>query len=356
MRRSGAGVVRRFAATPIRLLFTVLAVAGLAACGHAPVRPQAHAPQATPRGPVASGWREPGATSRAVDPCAPTRIHRDSDYTPGGLYAPGVSDSGPSAAIDVSAVREPAPRREPRARTGNRSPYTVLGKVYRVLDSPAGYHERGIASWYGTKFNGRATSSGELYDICSFTAAHKTLPLPSFVRVTNLDNGRSLVVRVNDRGPFHDGRIMDLSYAAAVRLGVDRSGTAHVELTAIDVDGGDAAPPRPSVPAPDPAMALPVDAAFPSDPAAPGAPGAPALRPNGAVIIQVASFGDEVNARRLVQRLGDAGFQGAALEPGEASGLTVWRVRMGPLDPAQVDDVLARLRDFNLPDARVLRR
>ena len=342
----------------MRWLAAGLALALLAACGHAPVRPRAHAPLSSPRGPLASGGREQHAAARWIDPCAPTRIHRDSDYTPGGLYAPGVPDSGPTAAIDVSALREPVPRPEPRARTGNRSPYTVLGKVYRVLDSPAGYHERGLASWYGTKFNGRATSSGELYDICSFTAAHKTLPLPSYVRVTNLDNGRSLVVRVNDRGPFHDGRVMDLSYAAAVRLGVDRTGTAHVELEAIDVDnaGSPRQPTRPVPPAPPASPAqqeLPVGAAMPVDP--PLTSEAPPLG-DGGVLIQVASFGDETNARRLAQRLGAAGFASVGLEPGESAGLTIWRVRIGPIDPDQSEEVLARLRDFNLPDARVLRR
>lgn len=340
--------MRRASGSALRWLFAALACVLLAACGHAPVRRQAHAPQPLPRGLAASGSRTAAASSRGVDPCAPTRIHRDSDYTPGGLYAPGVSDSGPSAPIDVSALREPVPGREPRARTGNRSPYTVLDKVYRVLDSPAGYHARGIASWYGTKFNGRATSSGELYDICRFTAAHKTLPLPSFVRVTNLDNGRSLIVRVNDRGPFHDGRVMDLSYAAAVRLGVDRTGTAHVQLDAIEVGDGQS-PPNPTPPV---QLQLPVGAALPADPPTRQAP----PPGDGAVFIQAASFGDETNARRLVQRLGEAGFAGVGVEPGASAGLTVWRVRIGPIEPDTTEDMLARLRDFNLPDARVLRR
>jgi rare lipoprotein A len=106
----------------------------------------------------------------------------------------------------------------------------VLGKSYAVLPSPEGYDETGIASFYGNKFHGRRTSSLEVYDMYAFSAAHKTLPLPSFARVTNLANGKSVIVRVNDRGPFHDGRIIDLSYAAAVKLGVDRTGTARVEV------------------------------------------------------------------------------------------------------------------------------
>ena len=153
------------------------------------------------------------------------------NYTRGGLYAPGVADSAPTGGIpDVDLIPEPEVRDEPHSRYGNRSPYKVLGKTYRVLDSAEGYDEVGTASFYGNKFHGRRTSNLEVYDMYAFTAAHKTLPLPSFARVTNLANGRSVVVRVNDRGPFHDGRIIDLSYAAAVKLGVDRMGTARVEV------------------------------------------------------------------------------------------------------------------------------
>ncbi len=342
----------------------VLVLSLLVACGHAPVRPQAHAAQSGPRATVGDGSRAPGAgTASRIDPCAPTRIHRDSDYTPGGLYAPGVADGGPAAAIDVSALREPTPRREPRARTGNRSPYTVLGKVYRVLAAPAGYHERGLASWYGTKFNGRATSSGELYDICSFTAAHKTLPLPSYVQVTNLDNGRSLIVRVNDRGPFHDGRVMDLSYAAAVRLGVDRTGTAHVDLRAIDVDGDDPDDERPmdiagTTPAPlrgNPPRSNPPGSNTPAPLPAQSA-GALLGDPDATVMVQVASFGEQVNAQRLADRLADSGLSGLGIEPGDAGGRPVWRVRIGPLSEDAAIGLVDRLHDMNLPGARVLRR
>ena len=131
---------------------------------------------------------------------------------------------------DVDLIPEPEVKAEPRSLYGNRSPYQVLGKSYAVLDDPSIYDEVGLASYYGNKFHGRRTSNLEVYDMYAFTAAHKTLPLPSFARVTNLANGRSVVVRVNDRGPFHDGRIIDLSYAAAVKLGVDRMGTARVEV------------------------------------------------------------------------------------------------------------------------------
>jgi len=143
---------------------------------------------------------------------------------------------GPSGRnIKAGDIHDAVPKNEPLARYGNHSPYTVLGKTYMVLASSKGYHERGIASWYGSKFHGRRTSSGELYDMHLATAAHKSLPLPTYAEVTNLDNGRKVIVKINDRGPFHDGRIIDLSYAAAIRLGVDKTGTARVDVRAIDV-------------------------------------------------------------------------------------------------------------------------
>jgi rare lipoprotein A len=146
------------------------------------------------------------------------------------------SSDGPSSRnIKPGDVKDAVPRDEPLARYGNHSPYTVLGKTYTLLPSSKGYHERGIASWYGSKFHGRRTSSGELYDMHLATAAHKTLPLPSYAEVTNLDNGRKMIVKINDRGPFHEGRIIDLSYAAAIRLGVDKTGTARIDVRSIDV-------------------------------------------------------------------------------------------------------------------------
>jgi rare lipoprotein A len=146
------------------------------------------------------------------------------------------SGDGPSSRkMTADEVQDAVPRNEPLARYGNHSPYTVLGKTYTVLPSSKGYHERGIASWYGSKFHGRRTSSGEPYDMHLATAAHKSLPLPTYAEVTNLDNGRKMIVKINDRGPFHEGRIIDLSYAAAIRLGVDQTGTARIDVRAIDV-------------------------------------------------------------------------------------------------------------------------
>jgi rare lipoprotein A len=146
-------------------------------------------------------------------------------------------DRAPSGAIDVSALPEVFPEPVNRTLAGNRSPYVVLGKTYVILPTEEGYSERGVASWYGEKFHGHKTSNGEIFSMYEVSAAHKSLPIPSFLRVTNLDNNRSIVVRVNDRGPFHGERIIDLSYAAAVKLGYADRGTARVQLDAITVKG-----------------------------------------------------------------------------------------------------------------------
>jgi rare lipoprotein A len=149
----------------------------------------------------------------------------------------GEPEDGPSSMdLRPEDVADAVPRAEPPARYGNHSPYEVFGRKYHVLPSSEGYHERGIASWYGSKFHGRRTSSGEPYDMHLATAAHKSLPLPTYAEVTNLDNGRKVIVKINDRGPFKDGRIIDLSYGAALRLGMIPTGTARVEVRAIDVE------------------------------------------------------------------------------------------------------------------------
>ena len=143
-------------------------------------------------------------------------------------------DSAPPVIINAEDVADAIPHREPIKRAGNRNPYVERGQTYHLLPTVKGYQEEGIASWYGTKFHGRSTSNGEIYSLYKATAAHKTLPIPCFVRVTNLDNGKQIVVRVNDRGPFHEGRIIDLSYAAAIKLGYAQKGTARVKVEAID--------------------------------------------------------------------------------------------------------------------------
>src|SRR3989344_3691277 len=149
----------------------------------------------------------------------------------GGYY----QDDGPEARppADVMAIPDAVPKSEPKSGRGNNA-YTVEGKTYTPLTDVAGYHERGVASWYGKKFHGRRTSSGEPYDMYAMTAAHKTLPLPSYVRVRNLENGRSDLVRVHDRGPFLHDRLIDLSYAGAAKLGILGTGTGIVEVEAIN--------------------------------------------------------------------------------------------------------------------------
>lgn len=151
--------------------------------------------------------------------------------------SPVKKDAAPKskhAAAKVERSEAVIPRVEPKSKYGNPPSYVVFGKRYYVMDSAKGYVEEGIASWYGTKFHGRPTSSQEPYDMYAMTAAHKSLPLPTYARVTNKQNGRSVIVRINDRGPFHDNRIIDLSYAAATKLGIVEKGTGLVEVRAID--------------------------------------------------------------------------------------------------------------------------
>ena len=268
-------------------------------------------------------------------PYAPAQedLSKRGDYTAGGLYAPGVKDSAPAGGIpDVHLIPEPEVRAEPRSRYGNRSPYKVLGKSYRVRDSADGYQEVGIASYYGNKFHGRRTSNLEVYDMYAFTAAHKTLPLPSYARVTNLANGKSVVVRVNDRGPFHEGRVIDLSYAAAVKIGLDRAGTAKVEVVGLGAG--------------EPAGRQYAAAVQPAPPAP------PASSPQG-VMFQVASFGSRENAERARAMLDGAGIIATQLVEAQAGGRQVWRLRVGPIDPAAAAELGARLQGlgFGLPQA-----
>lgn len=146
---------------------------------------------------------------------------------------PQSKDSAPKGPLPTF-FKKIKPVYEPYSRYGNPESYTVDGHTYRIMQSPHGYKARGLASWYGTKFHSQRTSSGEDYDMYAMTAAHKTLPLPSYVRVKNLKNGREAIVKVNDRGPFHTDRVIDLSYAAATKLGILPNGTAPVEIEAVN--------------------------------------------------------------------------------------------------------------------------
>ncbi|MBX3726912.1 MAG: septal ring lytic transglycosylase RlpA family protein [Xanthomonadales bacterium] len=292
-------------------LILLLAVTLLAGC----------AGKGKPRPGSAGIAPQPGAGGVATavqgaDPCAQIYEHDEADYTAGGLYRPGQRDHAPTGRPDLDRIAEPVPRAEPLSRYGNRPVYTVLGREYRVLSDVRNYRERGLASWYGAKFHGRATSSMEPYDMCAFTAAHKTLPLPSYARVTHLGNGRSVVVRVNDRGPFHDGRIIDLSYVAALKLGVYETGTALVEVEAI---------------APDGPVLLPAPAAGPTT-----------------VWLQLGAFGERANAQALVSRLRQSGESARLVEP-DAGQPPLYRVHAGPFTAAAVEEAKARLRLLGLP-------
>ena len=296
----------------------------LAACSSVPKKMPAQqepplAAQTVPEPPSGGGN---AAESHNAKVCRQVMQHDERNYTAGGLYAPGVADAHPDGELDVSQLQQPEPRDEPKARYGNKSPYTVLKKKYFVRDSAEGYKERGIASWYGTKFHGRKTSSQEIYDMCQFSAAHKTLPIPSYVRVTRLDTGQSVVVRVNDRGPFHDGRIIDLSFAAASVLGITQTGTAKVEVQAITAGG-------PPPPAPEPA-------------------GDEAKR-----YLQVASFSSEDNADALKQRLAQAGIDDVFIQKQRLDGNPVWRVRIGPMGELEMNAIQQKLRELGLKGLRV---
>ena len=391
------------------------------------------------------GASTPPAGGPRVSPYAPAQEDPSTrgDYVAGGLYKPGVADSTPDYVPDVDAIPEPEVVALPRSRYGNGPTYKVLGRTYRVLDDTEGFVETGLASYYGQKFHGRRTSNQEVYDMYAFTAAHKSLPLPSFARVTNLDTGQSVVVRVNDRGPFHEGRVVDLSYAAAVKIGVHPRGTARVEVralapgedarhvpadtrvaavaaaTAVAAAGmqapaqASAAQPSPASPAPatdgewrfdmhqdgramtadefdawmksrrarvatgragtpDPrgpaeGAAAPVAAAStPATASGPGAPlpaaealaapgvasptavAAPAVASPGAaaaggVLLQVAAFGSRDNAERALALLRGAGIDGARLHDGAGPDRPLWRLRVGPVAPALVQELSARV-------------
>jgi rare lipoprotein A len=219
---------------------------------------------------------------------------------------------------------EPVPRAEPASRFGNPASYEVLGRRYQVSSSSAGYLELGDASWYGTKFHGRRTSSGEPYDMYALTAAHKSLPIPTFARVTNLGNGRSVVVRVNDRGPFHAGRIIDLSYAAAHLLEMLGDGTARVQVEAL--------PPYQSLDGRTPAKPT-TRAAKVAAPASESTGDAAFAGAQGSIFLQVGAFSERDNAQRMLMSL-EREMPGL-VEIYIASGAPpTYRVRVGPLGSA----------------------
>lgn len=157
----------------------------------------------------------------------------DYDKASGGGRYTILQDHAPTGDIKVDHLPDLIPKWEPKSRGGNKNPYEVWGKQYSVMDSAKGYTAEGTASWYGKKFHGHKTSNGEIYDMYTFSAAHKSLPIPTYLKVTNLDNQLTVIVRVNDRGPFHGDRLIDLSYAAAARLNYHKKGLARVRVEAI---------------------------------------------------------------------------------------------------------------------------
>jgi rare lipoprotein A len=247
-------------------------------------------------------------------------------------------DSAPSERRDLSGVPNAVPRDEPRSRYGNPASYEVFGKRYHVMASSEGYVEKGISSWYGTKFHGRRTSSGERYDMYAMTAAHKSLPLPTYVQVTNLNNGRKVIVKVNDRGPFHENRIIDLSYSAAYRLGILGKGTGFVEVRAID----------PGQPAPVTRIASSNEA--------------PVREIDESqtdkiinLYLQVGAFISRDNAERLHSRLLDAALGNTLISQVQSNGNTVYRVRLGPiLDVDIADQLVSKLAALGIHNSRVV--
>jgi rare lipoprotein A len=229
----------------------------------------------------------------------------------------------PAQPPDLTAIPDAVPRAEPRSAHGNPPFYDVFGQRYYVLASADGYLERGVASWYGPAFHGGNTSSGEPYDMYAMTAAHKTLPLPCYARITNLRNGKNVVVRINDRGPFVANRLIDLSYTAAARLDMLREGTTLVEVRALS-------------------------------PAVPDVLTRSSAQPPPALYVQAGAFADQQNAQRLLARLQAAGLERAFIALPPQSGAHLYRVRLGPVESvAQFDELAARLAALGIADARL---
>ena len=219
---------------------------------------------------------------------------------------PAVDGAPDRVAVNISAIPDAVPRHEARTRAGNPASYEVLGKRYVTLKDSKGFRQRGVASWYGTKFHGRKTANGETYDMYAMTAAHKTLPIPSYVRVTNLNNQRSVIVRVNDRGPFHQGRIIDLSYAAATKLGITRTGTGYVEIEALE--------PGQSV-----------------RKASRSARAMQTITQPGSFYLQLGAFKEKFNARQLQRKVAQVAAGQTALKTIQKAAGPVYKVLLGPL-------------------------
>ena len=284
----------------------------LAACSTPQQRPAPQQPRQV---------RIPPPKVSVIQPAEPV-APREEDPGP----APGWEKDGPPSENEIprglADLPDPVPQHEPKSAGGNMKSYEVFGKRYHVLSSAEGFRETGLASWYGKKFHGRKTSNGERYDMFKLTAAHKNLPLPTWVRVTNLANGKSVVVRVNDRGPFHAARVIDLSYAAAVKL--DTVGKiATVEIEAITP--GRELPPPPKI----------------KDESQLASTTKPTAR-----LLQIAAYSDPINAVAMREELDKLGIEGVQVRVGMLdNGDTVHRVMVGPFEERQrMDQTRARIR------------
>lgn len=241
-----------------------------------------------------------------------------------------IEPDGPGSTPISEHTPDAIPQVEPKSRYGNPKSYVVFGKRYDTMKTSRGYVERGVASWYGRKFHGRRTSSGEPYDMYAMTAAHKSLPLPTYVQVKNLKNGKMAVLRVNDRGPFHDNRIIDLSYSAAIKLGIVRDGTGLVEVRALD--------PRSYK-----QQAVKVVSETPRSPVDPE------------VFIQVGAFSNRHNAEKFRNQLRDFDLGNVEIHSFDKQKRTIYRVRIGPLaSVSSADQAAEQLNRLGLRDYRVL--
>ena len=262
---------------------------------------------------------------------------------------PTTGDHGPGTAVDMSQVPDAVPKDVTPSRYGNPVSYTVLGKTYTLAPACKGYHDRGIASWYGTQFHGGRTSDGETYDMYAMTAANKVVPIPCYARVTNLQNGKSVIVKINDRGPFVDNRLIDLSYAAASKLEMLGKGTALVDVQAV-TPGESVAPVTVAAVAPvPPPVTAPAPATLAVAPQAKTAAVAPSL------YLQVGAFAERANAETAMKKLAVSGVTQAFILPVTDSGRTLYKVRIGPVaDVAGVDQLGARLAALGYPDAEII--
>ena len=231
-------------------------------------------------------------------------------------------DSAPTRHVNVANIPDAKPKIEPRSKGGNPSSYSVFGKTYYVMADGSNYVERGIASWYGTKFHGNKTSNGEIYDMYGMTAAHKSLPIPTYVQVTNLKNGKKVILRVNDRGPFHASRIIDLSYVAAKKLGITGTGTGFVEVRSIN--------PR----------------TWQQDKRQPSKRTTVAADSFDSLYIQAGAFSSQYNASKLKKQL-NALFPNKTIQLAQNAQDQLFRVRVGPLSTVDEADRVAQIISDN---------